>query len=89
MQGAEERLGEQLSKLDVLTRAAGESIESRAAAAIETTSQEMMRRAEDAMSTWTEQLRIVQHAAGLEIEKFSAQLKSEARQPSERDYRDA
>lgn len=77
LQAAEERLGEQLSKLDVLTQAAGQSIESRAAAAIETTSQEMMRRAEDAMATWTEQLRIVQHAAGMEIEKFSAQLKSE------------
>ncbi len=77
LQSAEERLGEQLSKLDVLTRAAGESIESRAAAAVETTSREMMRRAEDAMSTWTEQLRMVQQAAGLEIEKFSAQLKSE------------
>jgi len=77
LQAAEERLGEQLSKLDVLTLAAGQSIESRAAAAIETASQEMMHRAEDAMSTWTEQLRMVQQAAGMEIEKFSAQLKSE------------
>ena len=77
LQAAEERLGEQLSKLDVLTQAAGQSIESRAAAAIETTSQEMMRRAEGAMAAWTEQVRIVQQAAGVEIEKFSAQLKSE------------
>lgn len=77
LQAAEERLGGQLSKLDALTRAAGESIESRAAAVIETASREMMRRAEDAMSTWTEQLQVVQQAASREVEKFSAQLKSE------------
>ena len=77
LQAAEERLGEQLSKLDLLTQAAGQNIESRAAAAIETTSQEMMRRAEDAMAAWTEQVRKVQQAAGTEIERFSAQLKSE------------
>jgi hypothetical protein len=77
LQAAEERLGEQLSKLDLLTQAASQNIESRAAAAVETTSQEMMRRAEDAMATWTEQLRMVQQAAGVEIERFSAQLTSE------------
>jgi hypothetical protein len=77
LQTAEERLGEQLAKLDHLTQVAGENIESRAAAAIETTSREMMRRAEDAMAAWSEQVRTVQQAAGVEIERFSAQLKAE------------
>lgn len=77
LQAAEERLGEQLSKLDLLTQAAGQNIESRAAAAIETASQEMSRRAEDAMSAWAQQVRMVQQAAGSEIDRFSAQLKAE------------
>jgi hypothetical protein len=77
LQAADERLSEQLSKLDLLAQAAGQNLESRATAVLETTSQEMTRRAEDTMATWTEQIRTIQDATGREIDRFTSQLKTE------------
>jgi hypothetical protein len=77
LQTADERLSEQLSRLDVAVQAAGQNLESRAAAVLETTSQEMTRRAEEAVVAWGEQVRIIQEATGHELDAFSSQLKSE------------
>lgn len=77
LQGADERLSQQLSKLDAVAQAAGESLESRAAAVLETASQEMTRRAEAAVAAWGEQVRSIQEATGHEIDRFSMQLKNE------------
>ena len=77
LQAAEERLSKQVSKLDQLAQAAGQSIESRAAAVLETTSQEMTRRAEVTMAAWAEQIRTIQDATGQEIDRFTSELKTE------------
>jgi hypothetical protein len=77
LQAADERLSEQLSKLDLLAQAAGQNLESRATAVLETTSREMTRRAEDTMAAWTEQIRTIQDATGKEIDRFTSQLKTE------------
>src|ERR1700730_6719942 len=77
LQAADERLSAQLSKLDVLAQAAGQNLESRATAVLETTSQEMTRRAEDTMTAWAEQIRTIRDATGQEIDKFTTQLKTE------------
>jgi hypothetical protein len=77
LQAADERLGEQLSKLDRLAQAAGQNLESRATAVLDATSQEMTRRAEDAMATWAGQFRTIQDATGQEIDRFTSQLKGE------------
>jgi hypothetical protein len=63
LQGADERLSQQLSKLDAVAQAASQSLESRAAALLETASQEMSRRAESAAGAWGEQVRSIQEAA--------------------------
>ncbi len=77
LQAADERMSEQLSKLDRLAQAAGQSLESRAATVLETSSQEMTRRAEDTLAAWTEQIRAIQEATGQEIDKFTTQLKTD------------
>jgi hypothetical protein len=77
LQASEQRLSGQLSKLDVVAQAAGESLESRAAAVLETASREMMRRAEEAVVAWGQQVRMVQEATGHDLDAFSNQLKSE------------
>ena len=77
LQASEEHLSEQLSKLDVVAQAAGQNLEARATAVLETASQEMTRRAGDVMAAWTEQVRTVQEATGREIDRFSSQLKTE------------
>src|SRR4029077_20819025 len=59
LQAADERLSQQLSKLDAIAQAAGQNLESRATAVLETTSQEMTRRAEDTMAAWAEQMRTI------------------------------
>lgn len=77
LQAADQRLSEQLSKLDALAQAAGQNLESRAAAVLETASQEMTGRAEAAVAAWGEQVRSIQDATGREIDRFSTQLKVE------------
>jgi hypothetical protein len=63
LQGADERLSQQLSKLDAVAQAASQSLESRAAAVLETISQEITRRAEAAVAAWGDQLRSIHEAA--------------------------
>ncbi|PYU34187.1 MAG: hypothetical protein DMG31_06925 [Acidobacteria bacterium] len=77
LQAADERLSEQLLKLDRAAQAAEQNLESRAAAILETASQEMTRRAEEAIVAWGEQVRIAQEATGREIDRFSSELKGE------------
>jgi uncharacterized membrane-anchored protein YjiN (DUF445 family) len=77
LQGADERLSQQLSKLDAVAQAAGQNLESRAAAVLETASQEMTRRAEAAVAAWGEQVRSIQEATSHEIDRFATQLKNE------------
>lgn len=76
-QAADERMNEQLSKLDRIVEAAGQNLESRANAVLETTSQEMKRRAEETISAWTEQVRTVEHVTDQEIDRFTDHLKTE------------
>lgn len=77
LQAADERMNEQLSKLDRTVEAAGQNLESRANAVLETTSQEMKRRAEETISAWTEQVRTVEHVTDQEIDRFTDHLKTE------------
>jgi hypothetical protein len=77
LQAADERLSEQLSKLDLLAQAAGQNLESRASAVVETASQEMTRRAEDTLAAWAEQIRTIKEATGQEIDRFTTELKAE------------
>jgi chitodextrinase len=77
MQAADERMNGQLSKLDRIVEAAGQNLESRANAVLETTSQEMKRRAEETISAWTEQVRTVGHVTDQEIDRFTDHLKTE------------
>jgi hypothetical protein len=76
-QAADERMNEQLSKLDRIVEAAGQNLESRANAVLETTSQEMKRSAEETILAWTEQVRTVEHVADQEIDRFTDHLKTE------------
>ena len=76
-QAADEQMNEQLSKLDRIVEAAGQNLESRANAVLETTSQEMKRRAEETISAWTEQVRTVEHVTDQEIDRFTDHLKTE------------
>jgi hypothetical protein len=76
-QAADERMNEQLSKLDRIVEAAGQNLESRANAVLETTSQEMRRRAEETISAWTEQVRTVENVTDQEIDRFTDHLKTE------------
>jgi len=77
LQDADERMNEQISKLDRIVQAAGQNLESRANAVVETTSQEMKRRAEETISAWTEQVRSVENITGQEIDRFTNHLKAE------------
>lgn len=77
LQAADERLSDQVSKLDQLAQAAGQNLESRATAVLETTSREMTRLAEDTMAVWADRIRTIQEASGHEIDQFRAQLKTE------------
>jgi len=77
LQVSEDHLSQQLSKLDAVAQAAGQNLEGRATAILETASGEMTRRAEDVMTAWTQQVRMVQDATSREIDRFSNQLKTE------------
>ena len=77
LQATDERMNEQISKLDRIVQTAGQDLESRANAVVETTSQEMKRRAEDTILGWTEQVRTVESVTGQEIDRFMNHLKSE------------
>ncbi len=77
LQAADERMNEQISKLDRIVQAAGQNLESRANAVLESTGQEMKRRAEETISAWTEQVRTVESVTGQEIDRFTNHLKAE------------
>src|SRR6201998_1669947 len=77
LQAADERMNEQLFKLDRIVEAAGQNLESRANAVLETTGQEMNRRAEETISAWTEQVRTIERVTGQEIDRFTDHLKTE------------
>jgi len=77
LQSADERLSEQLAKLDLLAHTAGQNLESRAGALLEATSNEMIRRAEDTMAVWSQQVKGIQESMGHELDRFTAQLKAE------------
>jgi len=77
LQVSEEHLSQQLSRLDAVAQAAGQNLEGRATSILETASEEMTRRAEDVMTAWTQQVRMVQDATSREIDRFSSQLKTE------------
>jgi hypothetical protein len=77
LQASDERMNDQLSKLDRIVEAAGQNLELRANAVLETTSQEMKRRAEATISAWTEQVRTVEHVTDKEIDRFTDHLKTE------------
>lgn len=77
LQAADERLNEQLSRFDRLAQLAGQNLESRATAVLDTASQEMTRRAEDTMAAWSEQIRSIEQATALEVERFTNHLKTE------------
>lgn len=77
LQAADERLGEQVSQLDRLAQAAGQNLESRAAAVLDASSQEITRRAEETIAAWAGQIRTIQDATGQEIDRFTNQLQGE------------
>ncbi len=77
LQAADQRLSEQLSRLDQLAQAAGQNLESRATAVLDATGQEMTRRAEATIAEWAEQIRVIREASGHEMDRFSTQLKNE------------
>jgi hypothetical protein len=79
LQAGDNRLSERLSRLDGAAQAAGQNLESRAAAVLETTNREMTRRAEEAVAAWGEQVRIIREATSRELSAFSSQLECELR----------
>jgi hypothetical protein len=77
LQAADQRLSEQLSRLDQLAQAAAQDLESRATAVLDASGQEMTRRAEATVAAWAEQIRVIREASGHEMDSFSTQLKNE------------
>lgn len=77
LQAAEERMNEQISKLDRIVQTAGQNLESRAEAVLETTDRELTRRAEETVSAWTAQVRTIENVTGQEIDRFTNHLKLE------------
>jgi hypothetical protein len=78
LQSFEQQIEDQAVRLQGIAGATGQALEQRASALLEAQSQEMARRAEDAITTWSQRLQPALEAAGEQtVTRLAAQLKDE------------